>query len=105
MAIESDLPGMYLSNCSYMQMPWLGPPEQVSKCVKDAFAKEGMAPPAAPGVTVDGPSCSRSGNFDVWTTKVVAVQENRVALRQRLSQRKSAWMMTPSSRRFITMES
>merc|ERR1719313_115802 len=55
--------------CMVTTLPYLGTPEVVSQCVKDAFTKEGLAPAQKKakenGMNVDGPSCSRSGDLDV----------------------------------------
>jgi len=48
LAMKGAIPGApgKLNNCTYVSIPWLGPPETVAKCVKDGFEKEGMAPPS-----------------------------------------------------------
>merc|ERR1719478_1773346 len=54
------------NNCSYVMIPWLKSPEDLSQCVKDGFAKEGMAPPKVPNMEVSGPTCTADGDLDEW---------------------------------------
>lgn len=63
-----------IKQCQIIDLPDNFPaPDVVSKCIKDAVAKEGLAPAkqeVPEGMKIDGPSCSRSGGLDAWTTKV-----------------------------------
>lgn len=71
--IKGIIPGLpeQLNNCSFVSLPWLGPVETVSKCVKDGFEAEGLSPPMVPGVAIEGPACVQDGEgLDVWTIKM-----------------------------------
>merc|ERR1711907_85592 len=63
-----------VKQCTIDSLPTSFPaPEVVSKCIKDAVAKEGLAPAKQQipdFMKVDGPSCSRKGGYDSWETKV-----------------------------------
>lgn len=59
-----------LQNCTWAKLPFLGEPAVVSKCVKDAFEKEGLSPPQVPGLAIEGPACARDENgYDKWVIK------------------------------------
>jgi len=67
-AMTGLLPGLPedLGNCSFIKVPWLKDPEDLAKCVKEGFEKEGLSPPKVPGMDIKGPTCKRDGEFDRW---------------------------------------